>query len=214
MLSYRLLKNHGGIILIGDYDTLKVLHEVIHDVNERSPLVRDVEGVFIGLAYDVRKAFERQREIIEPPKNFEEQGVQYGVKILWPVLLAQHRILRTSLSFIDSGKNHQAVTYALEWVIETALQDDFEDLAPLIKDKWLQLDPQVPSLEEKIGSRAAQFCAWSKSERKGHIVNLLDSLFSSYPHIYKMRVKAGEVGLISPEQYDAWIGQECPDPKV
>lgn len=113
MLSYKLLKNHGGIMLIGDYGTLKVLHEVIHDVNERSPLIRDVKGLFIGLAYDVRKAFERQREIIEPPRNFEEQGVQYGVKILWPVLLAQHRILRTSLAFIDSGKKHQAITYAV-----------------------------------------------------------------------------------------------------
>ncbi|WP_459720613.1 DUF6904 family protein [Sideroxyarcus sp. TK5] len=214
MLSYRLLKNHGGIMLIGDYGTLKVLHEVIHDVNERSPLIRDVEGFFIGLAYDVRKAFERQREIIEPPRNFEEQGVQYGVKILWPVLLAQHRILRTSLAFIDSGKKHQAITYALEWVIENALQDDFEGLAPLIKDRWLQLDPQSPVLEEKIGSRAAQFCAWSKSERKRYMVNLLESLSSLYSLIYKMREKSGEVGMISPEQYDEWIGQECPDPKV
>lgn len=40
MLSYRLLKNHAGILLIGDYTSLYLLHEVIHDVNERSPLGR------------------------------------------------------------------------------------------------------------------------------------------------------------------------------
>jgi hypothetical protein len=214
MLSYRLLKNHGGIMLIGDYHTLKVLHEVIHDVNERSPLIRDVEGVFIGLAYDVRKAFERQREIIEPPESFEEQGVRYGVKILWPVLLAQHRMLRTSLAYIDHGKNHQAVTYALEWVIESAIQDDFKDIAPVITSCWLNLDAEVSYLEEHLKSRTAQFCAWSKAERKTHLANLLGSLIPLYPHTYKMRNENGEIGLISPEQYDEWLGRECPDPKV
>jgi len=214
MLSYRLLKNHGGIMLIGDYHTLKVLHEVIHDVNERSPLIRDVEGVFIGLAYDVRKAFERQREIIEPPESFEEQGVRYGVKILWPELLTQHRILRTSLGFIDHGKIHQAVTYALESVIETAIEEDFKEIASLITSCWLNLDPGTPFLEENIKSRTAQFCAWSKHERKKQMADLLVSLTSSYPLIYKMRTENGVVGLISPEQYDEWIGQEQPDPKV
>lgn len=42
-------------MLIGDYSSLRWLHEVIHDVNERSPLVRDKEGIFLGLAYEVRK---------------------------------------------------------------------------------------------------------------------------------------------------------------
>ena len=50
LLSYRLLKNHAGILLIGDYTSLSWLHEVVHDVNERSPLVRDKEGMFLSLA--------------------------------------------------------------------------------------------------------------------------------------------------------------------
>lgn len=85
MLSYRLLKNHAGILLIGDYTSLRWLHEVVHDVNERSPLVREKEGMFLSLAYDVRKAYERQREIILPPPHYDEMGVRYGVQILWPV---------------------------------------------------------------------------------------------------------------------------------
>jgi len=55
MLSYSLLKNHAGILLIGDYTSLSWLHEVVHDVNDRSPLVIDKEGSFLGLAYDVRR---------------------------------------------------------------------------------------------------------------------------------------------------------------
>lgn len=107
LLSYRLLKNHAGILLIGDYTSLRWLHEVVHDVNERSPLVRDKEGMFLGLAYDVRKAYERQREIIQPPAHHQEMGVRYGVQILWPVLLLQHRMLRLSLAFLTIRARHR-----------------------------------------------------------------------------------------------------------
>lgn len=78
MLSYRLLKNHAGIMLAGDHTSLTWLHEVIHDVNERSPLVMDKEGAFLGLAYDVRKAFERQREVLRPPRFLKKSGSGMG----------------------------------------------------------------------------------------------------------------------------------------
>lgn len=201
-------------MLIGDYGTLKVLHEVIHDVNERSPIIQDKEGVFIEFAYDVRKAFERQREIIKPSAHVKEEGTKYGVKVLWPVLLAQHRMLRESLAFIDSGKNHQAVTYALEWVIEAAIEDDFKEVAPLIKALWLRLDPSHPYLEHKLLSRVAKFCTWQKVMRKRYFANLLESLDSMYPFWYEVRTKNGETGLFSPEWFDEWDGGELPDPKV
>ena len=96
MLSHRLLKNHAGILLIGDYSSLRWLHEVVHDVNERSPIIKDKEGWFLGLAYDVRKAYEKQREILLPPEHFDEIGPRYGVQMLWPVLLLQERMLRVA----------------------------------------------------------------------------------------------------------------------
>jgi len=124
MLSYSLLKNHAGILLVGDHTSLTWLHEVVHEVNDRSPVIIDKEGSFLGLAYDVRKAFERQREVIRPPKHFEEIGVRYGVQILWPVLLLQQRLLRQSLAFLSHTAKTQAITYALEAVIEDALRED------------------------------------------------------------------------------------------
>lgn len=36
-MSYRLLKNHAGILLMGDYTSLRWLYEVVHDVNEETP---------------------------------------------------------------------------------------------------------------------------------------------------------------------------------
>lgn len=213
MLEYRLLKNHAGILLVGDYGSLSVLHEVIHDVNERSPLIRDIEGTFLGLAYDVRKAYERQREIIEPPEFCEEIGIRYGVKILWPVILLQHRMLRASLSFIDNSKRHQAITYALEAVIEAAIEDDFGTHASAIKDRWLRIDPAHPLPEEKIGSRGAIFSSWNKSQRKKYLSNLLDSLDPMYPPTYRILVKNGESGLLSPEELDSWENAEWADPR-
>jgi hypothetical protein len=50
LLSYRLLKNHAGILLIGDYTSLQWLHEVVDNVNGRSPLIRDKDGMSLGLA--------------------------------------------------------------------------------------------------------------------------------------------------------------------
>ena len=78
MLSYRLLRNHAGMLLMGDYESLVQLHEIVHDVNERSPLIEDEDGAFLGLAYDVRKAYEQQRESIPPPNEYEESGARVG----------------------------------------------------------------------------------------------------------------------------------------
>ncbi|WFS25164.1 DUF6904 family protein [Rhizobium rhododendri] len=111
--------------MIGDYTSLTWLHEVVHDVNDRSPLVNDKEGSFLGLAYDVRKAYVRQREILQPPKHLEEIGVRYGVQILWPVLMLQQRLLRQSLALLDHKAKTQAIAYALEAVIEEGLRADF-----------------------------------------------------------------------------------------
>lgn len=55
---------------------------------------------------------------------FEEIGVRYGVRILWPVLWLQHRLLRRSLAFLDDRAKSQATTYALEAVIDDALRED------------------------------------------------------------------------------------------
>ena len=212
MLSFQLLKNHAGILLIGDYTSLKLLHEVVHDVNERSPLVEDKEGPFLGLAYDARKAFERQREVLRPPKHYEEIGVRYGVQILWPVLLLQHRILRASLGYCDHSKRHQAITYALEAVIEDALKSDFGADADALIELWHRIDPAHPAPIARLTSRGALFSAWSKSQRKTLFGVLLESFDPMYDTMYKLRAKGGEKVLISPEEFAKWEDAEWADP--
>lgn len=213
MLSYSLLKNHAGIMLVGDYTSLTWLHEVVHDVNDRSPLVVDKEGSFLGLAYDVRKALERQREVIQPPKHFEEIGVRYGVQIIWPVLLLQQRLLRQSLAFLSHTAKTQSITYALEAIIEDALREDFGAQAERIIDLWQRLDPAKPEVFDMIDSRGGIFCSWTKAQRKARFAQLLSSFDPMYDRFYAMRLKNGEKNLISPGEFAAWENAEWPDPR-
>lgn len=213
MLSYRLLKNHAGILLIGDYTSLRWLHEVVHDVNERSPLVRDKEGMFLSLAYDVRKAYERQREIISPPPHYDEMGLRYGAQVLWPVLLLQQRMLRVSLAYLDHSAKTQAISYALEAVIDEALQEDFGAQGRQAIALWQRIDPAQPIIFEMLKSRGAIFCSWTKAERKRRFLQLLTSFDPMYDSYYVLRLQQGEQNLLSPGELAQWANAEWPDPR-
>jgi len=213
LLSYGLLKNHAGIQLIGDYTSLRWLHEVIHDVNERSTLVKDKEGMFLSLAYDARKAYEQQREILQPPEHSEEIGVCYGVKILWPVLLLQHRMLRLSLAFLDHTAKTQAIAYALEAIIEEALREDFGTQGARTIALWQRLDPAQPAVFDLLRSRGAIFCSWNKAQRKANFVQLLTSFDPMYDSYYVLRLQRGEKNLLSPGELALWDNAEWPDPR-
>ncbi|GAB6852509.1 DUF6904 family protein [Paraburkholderia kururiensis] len=211
MLDYQLLKNHAGILLVGDYHSLIELHEVVHDVNERSPLIPQEDGPFLGLAYDVRKAYEQQREILQPPEGYEEMGVRYGVEILWPVLLVQHRMLRVSLGYLDHSRRHQAITYSLEAVIEAALREDFGAQGQAMVDHWLRIDPTA-DIFEKLDSRGAMFCSWSKAERAGRLASLLLSFDFMYDRYSTPANGPHTPESISPRELKRWEGVEWPDP--
>lgn len=213
MLSYQLLKNHAGILLIGDYTSLRWLHEVIHDVNERSPLIQDKEGMFLNLAYDVRKAYEGHREVLQPPPHYEEMGIRYGVQALWPVLLVQNRMLRLSLAFLDHSAKTQAIAYALEAVIEDALRADFAAQAPDAITLWQRLDPAQPKVFEKLWSRAAIFCSWTKAKRKRYFLSLLSSFEPLYDSYYSLGLQRGDKNLLSPTDFLQWESVEWPDPR-
>ncbi|MBP0630549.1 MULTISPECIES: hypothetical protein [unclassified Cupriavidus] len=211
MLAYQLLNNHAGLLLIGDYASLRELHEVVHDVNDRSPLIREEGGAFLGLAYDVRKAYEQQRENLQPPEGYEEIGVRYGVQILWPVLLVQQRMLRVSLGYLDHSRRHQAITYALEAVIEAGLREDFGAQGQTMVDQWLRLDP-TPDIFDRLNSRGAMFCSWSKAERERRFASLLLSFDTMYEHYSSLPNGQRATESVSPRELEQWKGVDWPDP--
>lgn len=213
MLSYELLKNHAGLCLTGDYQTLKALHEVIHDVNERSPIIRNKEGSFLGLAYDIRKAHEGQRVKLRAPDGYPEIGPRFGVQMLWPVILWQSRVLRKSLAYMDSDKDLQAHTYALEAVIECALKADFgEEIGSRAIYEWDRLDPDDDE-DVTVLTRGGVFCSWTKAKRRAGIVGMLASFSHLYPALYPIWLRNGAKSLVPPDEYAQWEGAEWPDPK-
>jgi hypothetical protein len=213
MLSYDLLANHAGILLCGDYTSLRALHDIIHEVNEASTLIEDKESWFIALAYDVRKAYEKQRETLPAPKLIPERGTLYGVKLLWPVILLQCGTLRSSLQTFDSTKRQQAMTYALEHAVYSALSDDFGDDAPAIIETWQSIPFGHPLPGTKLDSRGAVFSEWSGDERSFGFAGLLLSLNPMYPDLYAIRTRNGQKGLLPPDYLDSYDGQGWVDPK-
>jgi hypothetical protein len=208
MLNAEKLPRYAGLRLMGSAEGLREFHTLLHDVNERSVLIRDKEGFFLALAYDVRKAYEGQRTKRKPNLDVLHAGPMLGVEILWPTLLVQARMLRASLGFVDSTKRHQAYTYALEAIIEEGLKRDFGSDYEFIHAQYLMLAPEHPYLEDAILSRVELYSAWSGAERRRRIVNLLESLDPMYRSWYPHRLANGDRDLLSPDQWDAGSERE------
>jgi len=213
MLQFELLKNHAGMVLIGDYLTLRELHTLVHKVNEDSPMIHDKEGPFLGLAYDIRKAYEQQRRVIDPPEHIPEIGPRFGVEIVWPVLLFQTRLLRRALAWVPHGPGDQALVYALEHTVQTAIEAAFKDLAPMVVSAWQNLDPVQPEADDQLDARGALFCSWPKARRRRDFANLLESFSPLYAFAYEVEVGRGERLLLDPAEIELWRGAEWPDPK-
>lgn len=171
MLTYELLDDCEGLILIGDHSSLSLLHEIAMDVDRRTPLLENKDdGTPLSvLAYDVRKAYEHKREVIPPPADFPQVGTLCGVEVIWPTLLAQQRLLRLSLAYVDHGKRHQAIAYALEAVVEDGLREAYEDDA---QDILYQLNCMLPSELDGLLEGGEKFLSWDASQRRRHLIDL------------------------------------------
>lgn len=211
MLQFQLLKNHAGLCIAGPQTTLRALYEAVHAVNDKSPIVRDREGFFAALAYDVRTAIEGNGRVFPAVEGAEDK--LFGFNILWPVLLLQTRMLRDSLSWFDSTKTQQSATFTLEAAVEAGLDADFENQAPQIRAAYLRLDPAHEWPETKIHSRGAQYSMWNAKQRREGLLNVLESLDPMYPAIYGFRFKAGERGLLAPLALDSLESADWVDPK-
>lgn len=211
MLTYELLKNHAGILLCGDYLTLRKLHDVIGRLDE-SVIFKGQDNPLMGLAYDVRKAYEGQRKTIHPSEHFPEAGDLFGVEILWPVILTQSRMLRVAMAYMETDKWSQAMAYSLEAVLDEAIESACGRDAAAVKTAWNRIDPAHPFVAEKLHGRGALFSSWSKADRKKRLAGLLQSLDPMYGSHYKMLVDAGVGNLISPDELDEWDGAEYQDP--
>lgn len=201
MLGYAKVRNHAGMMLVGDYETLRALHEVIHKVVKESALFRKEEhgDHLLGLAYEIRKAFELQREIIEPSPHYDEIGRRYGVKLLWPVLLVHTRLLRVAMGFCPSDERDQGLVYLLENAVLSGLADDIGGTE--VVERWRGLVCNPADVLERVESRTGLFLQWSKADRRAGLGQLLASLDPMFAFWYERDPGAWRSG-VSPERFD------------
>lgn len=114
---------HGaGIFLYGDYNDLRSLHETIHELcAEGGPLIGQVNEYVLGLAYDIRHAYQGDRDTLAMDSGTQKDAPYYGVSILWPYFLVQLSLLRWAAAFIPTTKEIQSNLYRLEACTEEAL---------------------------------------------------------------------------------------------
>ncbi|MCI5219462.1 MAG: hypothetical protein D3914_09795 [Candidatus Electrothrix sp. LOE2] len=126
----------AGITLYGDYQDLCELHETIHYLSESGALTTHLSDFVLGLAYDIRHAYQKDRK----EKFFghdEYDRVKYrGVDILWPIILIQVGLLRWSAGFMPTNKCHQSNLYRIEYCLEESLNLYDSDVGDYCMD-WL-----------------------------------------------------------------------------
>ncbi|MDK2126704.1 DUF6904 family protein [Parachitinimonas caeni] len=207
MLNARLNRHHTGLTLWGDGYSLRQLHGLVHSLVEQSALIEDKEGYVLGLAYDLRKAYEgqRQREVLDV--GLDDRLTIYGVEILWPYILLQTGQLRQALADLPSSKLDQALLYQLEHAVESALRQ----VVPATAEDILQTVRQIavspyPQLEDALHSRCAYFVGLSPRQRLSKLHRVIETLHPAYQLVVGTG-KPLQPGILPPETFpgeDEW----------
>lgn len=121
-------RDSTGFTLCGDYLDLRAAHETVHNIVTNSPVLNnqrhiDLNEFTLGLAYDIRKAYEQQREIINLDGADDKQVTYYGVDVTFPDFILQLAALRWACAFTVINRNQQSILFALEWAVESAMND-------------------------------------------------------------------------------------------
>lgn len=211
MLQFDLTKRHAGIVLWGDRWSLRAVHDLVHKVNEESPLVQNKEGFLLGLAYDVRKAYEGQREKAVR-EHFEDRCPIYGVQILWPVIIAQVAVLRAGMAFMPTDRMDQSVMYELEHLVDRAVREASPAKAEGILVQMKRLGAAHEHVEEVIDSRCGYFVSLPPKQRVTQLAMLLASLDSMYDFHVEIATRSGSRDVIPPDSFEPYsCGSEWPD---
>jgi hypothetical protein len=118
MLDAKPTKKGAGLEIFGHPEDFESLHETLHTLCESAPGGLDQHEHALSLAYEIRKAFEGQREVAET-----EQGVLVGTPLLWPHALFYTSYFRNLAAYCPTTKADQANLYRLEDCIETAIAE-------------------------------------------------------------------------------------------
>jgi len=184
MLRYELTPNNAGFVLWGDSAALDELHRLIHYIVEESPLIEIKDGFILSFAYDIRKAREGCRRAEQHQYEGQDTYQQYGVELLWPLVLLQAAILRRAMAYIQTDKKQLSVMYAFEYVLESALADLFpKSHVEIMTVARHASDSDAEWLEDNTDSRCCYFIQLPPEFRTQLLCKILcsmDALWSKY----------------------------------
>ncbi len=180
MLNYELTPNHAGLVLWGDYASLARLHEFVHEVASESSTIEDKEGFVLGLAYDVRKAFQGERSESHVNHGGDRCKI-FGVEILWPVILVQVGMLRHAMAFMPTNRLDQATMFELEHVAESAVRSAMPSSAEQVIHRMRQIGAMpYHHIDTVLDSRCRYFIDLPAKERLTALPKLMDTLDPMY----------------------------------
>jgi hypothetical protein len=186
MLTAKPTKHGAGITLAGDYADLAEAHETVHHLaSETGPLPAHHDEFALGLAYDLRKAYEGARRI-EPTEVHGSTADYYAVDILWPIFLVQLGMLRTAAGYLPTSRAHQSTLYRLEACAEQSMST-FDPATSAICMRWLTYYSPLPDtfLFEFVSQQAHNFvfgaaAGKSRFKRLPAILSDINSLSQRY----------------------------------
>jgi hypothetical protein len=132
----------AGVTLWGDAYDLEHLYDTIHAIDNDQILGSGVSDFLLGLAYDIRHAYQDERLVKLFDSNHPEKIHYKGVQILWPIFLVQVSLLRHAASYHPTTRAQQADLYRLEAITEKALFD----YEPVTGKECMELLPLMGAL--------------------------------------------------------------------
>ncbi len=210
MLEYRLTPHHAGVALWGDSATLGRLHTLVRHIVEESDYIEDKEGFVLGLAYELRKAYQGQRSQDYRAFSEDDRCPIYGAEVLWPMLLVQVGVLRQAMAFIPTNKLDQAIMFELEHVVESAVRAAM----PILADEVIHRMRCIASasymhLDSVLDSRCRYFIQLPSKQRLRTLPMLMETFDPMYEYLAETGVSR-RPGVIPP---DAFVGnaEDWPD---
>jgi|GEM_PF-1858229 len=111
MLTSAPTKHGSGITLYGDAHDLRALRETITKVADERHVEERFGNFMLGLAYDLRKAYEGARESKRVGVPGLDSVKYFSVNVLWPYFLPQVALIRHFAAYHPTSHRDQGWLY-------------------------------------------------------------------------------------------------------
>ncbi len=198
MLTSAPTKFGTGITLYGDFLDLDTVHRTIHKIATEGFAEERIGDFILGLAYDIRKAKDKQREARKLGIEKEDSVNYRGVAVLWPYFLVQVALLRHYAGYRNTDQRDQACLYLLEsCAITSLLAYDPQVGKECVELFWSFASLPNDYLFEFFNDRARHFISIPEKKRFPALPRLLRSLWWMSPeyNAYATQLKEQAVKL-------------------